>query len=327
MFIYAYSLNVSLKDILSTGGVKERALILLSATSGIKIGEALKLRINEHLELNNDPPIIRITADIAEKGDKRITFCTYEAKEYLIKWLNQRDRYIKNKDQKCNFKIEMDLKQYENRVFPFSKSVAEQLWYKLSEKAGYTEKDERTGRRKLTIHQLRKYFRTTLGTKIQEDVIEALMGHENQLKRAYRKYTETTLATEYKKGMRALNVFKTDTVTRKEFDDQAAEIELYKINIRGATDQIKSLELQIDEIEEKIDIFTNRGIPLVDEVMSDMEPAISKTYKYVYGVYPTKEQLEEIKKEYRQIDGKKAFNNFQKIPKEKLFDLLLGIVE
>jgi len=153
------------------------------------------------------------------------------------------------------------------------------------------------------------------------------MGHENQLKRAYRKYTETTLATEYKKGMRALNVFKTDTVTRKEFDDQAAEIELYKINIRGATDQIKSLELQIDEIEEKIDIFTNRGIPLVDEVMSDMEPAISKTYKYVYGVYPTKEQLEEIKKEYRQIDGEKAFNNFQKIPKEKLFDLLLGIVE
>ena len=63
-----------LKNILSTGGIKERTLFLLLATSGIRIGEALKLRVDEHLELTNDPPKIRITADIAEKGDKRITF-------------------------------------------------------------------------------------------------------------------------------------------------------------------------------------------------------------------------------------------------------------
>ncbi|MCJ7571764.1 MAG: hypothetical protein MUO82_07795, partial [Candidatus Thermoplasmatota archaeon] len=43
----------TLKTLLTSGKTREKALFLVLATSGIRIGEALKLRVDEHLELNN----------------------------------------------------------------------------------------------------------------------------------------------------------------------------------------------------------------------------------------------------------------------------------
>jgi len=207
-----------LKEILSTAGVKERAFFLFLATSGIRIGEALKLRVDEHLELTHDPPLVRITSDIAEKGDKRITFITDEAKEYLLKWIKQRDRYIEDKKNKCNFKKKMNLEQYNDRVFPFSSRVVYIWWERLLDKSGYLEIYKKTKRKTMVVHQLRSYFRSALGPIIKQDVIEALMGHTNELQRSYRRYTEAKLANYYKQGISALYVFKTDIVSKEEFD-------------------------------------------------------------------------------------------------------------
>lgn len=309
-----------LKEILSTGGIKERTLFLLLATSGIRIGEALKLRVDEHLELTNNPPKIRITADIAEKGDKRITFITDESKEYLIKWLKQRDRYIKNKEPKCNFKIEMDLKKYENRVFPFSKRVCELWWYKLSENAGYTEKDERTGRRKTTIHQLRKYFRTTLGTEIKQDIIEALMGHTNALQSAYRRYTEQTLGNEYKKGMRALYVFKTDTVTKEEFETMKEQQQFYEKRLTNANNEIASFKERFSKMEQNLDTIFNPETQENQNWLSLFEGMLPELENIRLGREMTDKETEIVKDLVRK-ETPAIFNKLRKLTTEEIIDI------
>jgi integrase len=307
----------SLKNILSSARTREKALFLVLATSGIRIGEVLKLRIDEHLELSNNPPLIRLTADIAEKGDKRITFITNEAKEYLLLWLKERPLYIKSKEQKCNFKIDMDLTKYEDRVFPFSRRVCELWWYKLLDDAGFTGKDKITNRRKTTIHQLRKFFKTQLSTVLTQDVIEALMGHANELQRAYRKYTEKQLAEEYLKGIDELNIFSFDTVSKKEFEDMKAQQDFYETRLRQVDNNIKLYEQKFQQIEKNLHIVLDPKNPETKDTLTLAKPYLIKVFENIIKRPLTKEELKEVDEGTVLV-----LNELNKLPTEKVIDLI-----
>ena len=93
--------NQQLKQILQHADIKGTALFLTLASSGMRIGEAMQLKVDEDLHLNDDPPTIEIKGKYTKTGDGRTVFISNEAKESILEWLKVRDAYVKYTASKC----------------------------------------------------------------------------------------------------------------------------------------------------------------------------------------------------------------------------------
>ena len=84
--------NNQLRQLIGYMPLHGKTLYTLLATSGIRIGEALQLTLQD-LDLKSDPDIVRIDVpgEITKNGDPRVTFATTETKEFLQAWLSHRD--------------------------------------------------------------------------------------------------------------------------------------------------------------------------------------------------------------------------------------------
>jgi integrase len=195
--------NEELKHILDYMPIQGKALYLTLASSGMRIGEALRLEMDD-LDLNQEPAKINIQASYTKSGNSRIAFISSEAKRYAEDWLKQRDRYLKVACSKSKL-YEKPLE--DKRLFPFDESTARVLWMHALDKNGYGTRDKATHRLQMHPHCLRKFFRTRLGEVIPVDIVEALMGHEGYLTEVYRRYDEAKLGEFYKEGEHVLHIF------------------------------------------------------------------------------------------------------------------------
>jgi len=220
-----------LRKILVHADVKGRALFLFLASSGIRIGEALKLRL-EDVNLNVDPPTVTVRGQYTKAGDTYITFISSEAREALEQWLRVRESYIRSAANRGRG-LGKTKRVQDPRLFPFSHAVAEQMWYTAIEKAGLNMKDEATGRYKLHVHMLRKWFLSQAKIAAPENIVEAWAGHSGYLDDAYRRYTRQQLAELYRKAEPYLlihvpeDVHELQTKTQKdiqELRDQVADL-------------------------------------------------------------------------------------------------------
>ena len=178
--------NEILEKILVHGDLKAKALFLTLASSGMRIGEALKLKPSD-IDFTSTPTKITISASITKNKSNRITFISNEATRYLKEWLKERDAYLKSAVARTHIVSYHGLitKSLDNPyIFPFSEDTAREIWKHLIQKAGFDEKDESTGRYKVHIHCLRKQFRTFFvrsESPNARDVAEILMGHSGYL--------------------------------------------------------------------------------------------------------------------------------------------------
>ena len=196
--------NKELKTILSHMPIQGKSLYLLLSSTGMRIGEALKLQL-EDIDLENNH--ITIRGENTKTGTSRHAFFSTEAKEYLAEWLKNRARYL---EQATGRSARFVKNAEDNHLFPFNQNTAYFMWKTSLEKSGNGQKDRSTNRRVFHPHVLRKFFRTRMGSVIPVDVVEALMGHEGYLTEVYRKYATEDLAKFYKQGEYALQVFGAD---------------------------------------------------------------------------------------------------------------------
>ncbi len=193
----------NIRKILNHLPVHGKALMLLLASSGMRIGETLLLEL-EDIKLEENPVRIVIRGENTKTGESRISFMSSEAVEVLKEWLNVRNSYLKasqNKNKGLVSSGNSGAKLVEdNRLFPFSTTVVLHLFHNALDKAGLNGKDRETRRLKYRIHGLRKFFRSQLATAIPVDIVESLMGHEGYLTGEYRRYTEKELGEYYTKG-------------------------------------------------------------------------------------------------------------------------------
>lgn len=125
-----------LKQILIHAGCKERALFLTLASSGMRIGEALSINLDD-IELKNnrgdllEPAKITIRQDISKNDTPRITFVSNEARDALIEWLRIRDQYLKEACENVRTLHLINKDPNDPRVFPFSWSSAWGMWSNL----------------------------------------------------------------------------------------------------------------------------------------------------------------------------------------------------
>ena len=209
-----------LKQILSHGNCKDRSLFLFCSTSGCRINEILQLKfmdipsIRKH-ERNEKiifPIKVYIRSEISKNEEPRITFISSECWEALIEWLKERENYLTTAAKRINHRYKKDTE--DDRVFPFSYSIAYKGWHRLLRKANFLDKknkvgvDPSTGIARMHLHVLRAFFKNRLiSANIQERYIETLLGHIGYVGGAYDKYDDKTLADAYSQGEHALLVF------------------------------------------------------------------------------------------------------------------------
>jgi predicted RNase H-like nuclease (RuvC/YqgF family) len=143
----------------------------------------------------------------------------------------------------------------DDRAFPFEVTTACRFWNNALKKTGLTERDPTTKRRLAHFHVLRKYFRPELGSVIQSDVVEALMGHEEGLTEVYRKYSEKDMLKMYGEGEHALLLFGEMSGDAQQLRQEVNQVYRENFEMRGVFDSLRSennaLKEQLKRLDEK----------------------------------------------------------------------------
>ena len=258
--------NKELRMIVTHMPVQGKALYLTLASSGMRIGEALRLTVKD-VELNLDPAKLSIRGEYTKTGNPRIAFVSSEARDAMQEWLKVRTDYLNAAAGKSHLypKSEED-----SRLFPFSSTNARMIWKNALGKAKMKEQDKATKWHKLHPHVLRKFFRTRMATLIPVDVVEALMGHEGYLTEVYRRYSQEDLAKFYKQGEPSLAVY-TEMAEisrlRQEIEERNKQLQTLVNGLTAENLELKQRITLVEHYRERIEKLEN----LMDVLRQSLE--------------------------------------------------------
>jgi integrase len=288
----------TLRKILTHLDLKGKAIILVLASSGVRIGEILQVTLSD-VDLTSTPPEMVIRGENAKSGDTRTVFISQEAKEALDEWLKVRASYLRSAKNRNRGLVEQRKTEgksvTDDRLFPFSDGNVREIWENALTKAGLWIKDNSTGRSQVRIHGLRKFFRSQLALSCPVDIVETLMGHEGYLTDAYRRYSRKQMGEYYLKAEHHVTVTGTgdlreihDTV-----QDQQAAIEGYRGILSKQAEEMVDMRRDIEALKAKEEART----PFDDQMTALLERLIRN---------PEMEKL--IKKEIEAIENSSLTN-------------------
>lgn len=198
--------------------VQTRAVFLTMLSSGMRVGETLKLTL-EDIHLDEEPVRIALPGDVTKNGDPRTTFISREAAAAVRSWLEIRDRWMKASQNRNAGLLAFHKKEHlakviegDDRLFPLHSSTILESFTRSLKKAGVDEIDPKTNRRRVHMHQCRKFFRTVMAQRMPVDVVELLMGHNGYLSDAYVRYTDDEIRQYYLQAEGAVCVGISDDV-------------------------------------------------------------------------------------------------------------------
>jgi len=200
----------TIRVILQHLDIKGRALVLVLASSGMRINEALSFTLDD-IDFNTTPTCISVRGENTKTGETRISFISAEATQAINEWLKVRPEYIKTSAKRNNGLVmigkgHQKLDSDDGRLFPFTDQNASVMWENALTKAGLLSIDKSTKRKQLHYHQFRKFFISQLSLLVSKEIPEMLAGHSGYLTNAYRRYTKKQLAEEYLKGQHLLTI-------------------------------------------------------------------------------------------------------------------------
>ena len=260
---------------------KLAAVILISCSGGMRIGEITQLRLSD-IDFTLNPVTITVRSETTKTRETRITHISSEAvsslKDYLSRqkspkqnedyvFLLQHEdrlRHLKErlaKNQYCNNGLKkMDKKnirilednlkttakedRYAKSVLATNHNLEKQLSNRIKNIPQLNAKNE-NGRSSIHFHAFRAWFKTQITDAHQSDFAEALMGHKS-LRLLYYRQNDKVRAKTYLDAEYAVTISDTEKIDRNYSDMQKDNSEL-----RGIVD---SLSRQIDSLERKIEI-------------------------------------------------------------------------
>jgi integrase len=287
--LYAKSRRALTKDIVPTAQeiakiceflpIQGKTLVLVLSSSGMRIGESLKIRLDD-LDLEKNPAQIEIPGEFTKNGDPRLVFISSEAREALKEWLEYRSAYIVAASARAGREAKDD-----GRIFPFTPENIGAIWTRASKKAKLFKAQKETKRQLIHIHGLRKYFRT-YGKWAQIDVVECLLGHRSELRETYARPSPEIMAEEYLRCEPNLSIYeqsKTVVELKQKVEKQSDDIQQLVVNlsVRNARlendiAEIKNLHVQhVSELNKMQDW-------LVHEIQDQFE-TIAMGYKLQFN--------------------------------------------
>jgi integrase len=231
------------RDIVAHSDVRLKALVLVLASSGMRIGEALsvkwsQVRIPDRMKERDREKLTEIFIGDSKNQTSRRVWITREAEESLLAWKSATRPYLKTVSLKGeNLGITRDSDD-EDYIFPFCKSSVYAAWDAACKAAGHYTKDEKTRRNQLNIHRLRGFFKTQTMTVIPGEISELLLGHSDAYGNAYNGLSDSKLEQEYQRCESALTVASPHGIARQ-MEKQAEEVALLKNEIRDLRDALK----------------------------------------------------------------------------------------
>ncbi|NHV97393.1 MAG: tyrosine-type recombinase/integrase [Thaumarchaeota archaeon] len=179
-----------LRRILAVVGARNRALFLMLASTGMRIGECLQLRLGD-LQLDDDPPYVDVRT--AKSGVLRRVYLTKECVETLKAYLGS--RLMVEPPTAWLWPRRGDASK------PLRKTHAQQYWYVALKKVGLDMRDSSGLGYQLHLHSLRKFYRTQLERAgVSRTVISLWMGQVTGLDVNYFRPTEPQLVEEWRKA-------------------------------------------------------------------------------------------------------------------------------
>jgi integrase len=162
---------------------KLQTVILLSCSSGLRIGEIVQLKLSD-IDFDSTPVKINVRAEIAKGGSSRETFITTETVKALKDYFNKNFSWQEDHPNWNLQEIVIFGRLSQNNINSMAKNPTQSAKQMLQtalrreiEKIPELSLRNENGRRAIHFHAFRKYFRTILGNVCGRDYAEALMGH------------------------------------------------------------------------------------------------------------------------------------------------------
>jgi|GEM_PF-6994000 len=231
--------NEEISQILVFGEPKARALFLLLLSSGLRLEEALRIRV-EDIDLHSIPCRAVVFLDKQYVGSKRSVFFSSEAAKAITVWLKQRDSYLLSSIGKDNFR-QKKKNSNDERLFPFSYNVARCMWTRILKKSGFDQKDNTTGRLLFGVGCLRRFFETRASLSLPNEVVDAFLGRSDAVEHIYKKYGQKSIQEMYLSASKELSIFEvfSDSSQVKKLE---AELKLRDARLKQLEEQVKSHE-------------------------------------------------------------------------------------
>lgn len=218
-----------IRELCRYADVRARALILLMASSGVRVGAIPGMKI-KHLKPRRDADSKLVAASLlVYAGDKEeyLTFMTPEAYEAIQKYLAYRE------EQGEQIRDEAPLFRDKITKSPLNANKPEQLErdgvraiiHRLLRRSGIRKSG--TGVKRFDFqadHGFRKFFKTRTEQVMKPINVEMLMGHSTGVSGRYYRPREAELLDDYRKAISALSI---ETIS-EDIQSQKKEIEAMK---------------------------------------------------------------------------------------------------
>ena len=246
----------SIRSIVSHMDARGRGLYLFLASTGMRIGEALSVWIDD-VDLGAAPATVIIRGEDSKTGAQRKAYVSGEAVEAIREWLKVRDPYLHAACEKTQHLGKREKWLDDPRLFPFSHTCALKLWTRATKKAGLYEVCRSSGRQTWHPHMLRKFFLSTFEVSGEKAAGETLAGHAGYLSDQYRRIPESTLSAAYLAVERNLCILVPETLIGMRDDDRAAlrrqaemiaELNAVNLDLQRRLETLETLETRMDKI-------------------------------------------------------------------------------
>jgi len=214
-----------IKRLIALPNVKGRAIILLAATSGMRVSEIAGLTeadLHEIFERNQEPYAVHVRDETAKGGHGYWTFFTEECAEALRAHIQAWRISMRTRKRKSD------------RVF-LERSALEKIFKRLVAKAGL-EGDR-------TFHSLRKFCRTQLEYGIRKEaIVEKIIGHNyGSLQQIYTAPSIEQLRSDYAQALPNLTFSETNGSTRAKVSGLEEDVERLKAENEDLREEMRSI--------------------------------------------------------------------------------------
>lgn len=238
-----------IREIIAQGDTRLRALVLVLASSGMRISEALALtweevRIPDRFKESEKDKLTSLYVPDSKTGLSRTVWITREAEEALLEWKKAAPAYLKTVTFK-GYNLGLKKADEDTRLFPYGRTAAMVMWDAASKAAGHYHMDEKTHRNQLSIHRLRGFFKTKTMGIVGSEISELLLGHSDQYGNAYNFLPEGKLAEEYQRCEDSLTIQSKHGISRK-MEEQSVELK----KLRQEKDELQSQIAELRRIQE-----------------------------------------------------------------------------
>jgi len=273
-----------ISKLLEIADERMRVVILLLASTGIRIGSLPELRLRNLERINDDYYKLTVYENY---NQEYMTLCTPECSKAIDNYLDMRSTYGENiNSESFLIREQFDIREQFAIRKPRQITHRSLEWklINLAERSGIRKREHQTESKRFSsirkdvaiAHGFRKFFTTQLiNSKVNSEIREMLLGHKIGLASAYYRPTDEEMYQEYLKAVDLLTINEENRL-RKRVDEMSErnkdneyiikgkleetykEIQTLKRHELDNVDVIATLSDKVDELMEKISLLKTR---------------------------------------------------------------------